>query len=180
MIALTQATSAGEISAVRDLFQNYAAWLRVDLGFQGFAAELTALPGAHAPPGGRLFLVLAESVPAACGALRPVDEGVCEMKRLFVRPEHQGKGLGRMLARRLIAEARSIGYSTMLLDTLPQMHRAIRLYESLGFARRPPYYQTPIEGTIFLELNLARVEALQTNVPGQPPVSPAPPGGVSH
>ena len=154
MIAITQAKSAEEIAAIRDLFQDYAGWVRVDLGFQGFAEELTGLPGAYAPPRGCLFLGVNEGRPAGCGALRPVAEKVCEMKRLFVRPGNQGQGLGRMLAERLIAEARTIGYSTMLLDTLPRMHSAIRLYESLGFIRRAPYYQSPIEGTIFMELDL--------------------------
>ena len=151
---IIQATTAQQVSAIRNLFQEYAAWLRVDLCFQGFAKELATLPGAYAPPGGRLLLALAAEGPAGCVALRPVDKTTCEMKRLFVRPLYQRQGLGRALAKRVIAEAREIGYSTMVLDTLPFMHVAIRLYEEQGFVRRDAYYSTPLGETVFMELRL--------------------------
>lgn len=138
----------------RRLFEEYAASLGVDLSYQGFAAELAGLPGAYAPPRGRLLLAFARDAAAGCVALRPVDDQTGEMKRLFVRPEQQGLGLGRMLAARAIDEARAIGYSTMLLDTLPSMHGALRLYESLGFVRRQPYFQSPVAGNVFMELRL--------------------------
>ena len=153
---ISQVTSAEEIAAVRQLFEEYATSLPIDLGYQGFQQELAALPGAYAPPLGRLFLAADEGVSAGCVALRPVDHQCCEMKRLFVRPERQGFGVGRMLVTRMVAEARRIGYATILLDTLSSMHSALRLYQSLGFVRRAPYYQTPIEGTVFMELRLAR------------------------
>ncbi len=151
---ISQATSAEEIAATRHLFQEYADSLGVDLGYQGFAQEVAGLPGAYAPPRGRLLLATDEGGPAGCVALRPVDRQACEMKRLFVCPGRQGRGVGRMLAGRVIAEARSLGYATILLDTLPSMHGALRLYESLGFSRRPAYFQSPVAGNIFMELRL--------------------------
>lgn len=151
---IRQATTPEQLAAIRDLFQEYAAWLQIDLCFQGFADEIAILPGLYAPPRGRLLLATEGNDSAGCIALRPIDEAVCEMKRLFVRPECRGSGLGRTLAERIIAEARSIGYTAMRLDTLPVMQGAIRLYESLGFVRRSAYYDTPIEDTVFMEMAL--------------------------
>ncbi len=151
---ICQASTLDEIAVVRTLFQEYAAWLRIDLCFQGFAAELASLPGLYALPRGRLLLASVGGEALGCVALRPVGGTVCEMKRLFVRPAFQGRGLGRRLAEMVIAEARTIGYSTMTLDTLPFMHAAIRLYETLGFVRRPAYYATPLQEIIFMELQL--------------------------
>ena len=151
---ICQATTAEQIATIRDLFQEYAAWLRIDLCFQGFAEELANLPGAYAPPRGRLLLASTGDEPAGCVALRPAGEASCEMKRLFVRPAHQGRSLGRRLAEQVIAEAKAIGYLTMMLDTLPSMAHAIRLYEALGFVRRGAYYDTPLRETVFMELQL--------------------------
>jgi GNAT superfamily N-acetyltransferase len=151
---ICQASTLDEIAVVRTLFQGYAAWLRIDLCFQGFATELASLPGLYALPRGRLLLASVGGEALGCVALRSVGGTVCEMKRLFVRPAFQGRGLGRRLAEMVIAEARTIGYSTMTLDTLPFMHAAIRLYETLGFVRRPAYYATPLQETIFMELQL--------------------------
>jgi GNAT superfamily N-acetyltransferase len=146
-----QATTPEQIDTMRTLFQEYAAWLRVDLCFQGFTQELASLPGAYAPPGGRLLLATAGDGPAGCIALRPFGETSCEMKRLFVRPAYRGHGLGRILAERIVSDARDIGYSTMVLDTLPFMHGAIHLYTSLGFVPRSAYYDTPLQQTVFME-----------------------------
>lgn len=154
VVQILDANTSEDITAVRRLFEEYAASLGIDLAYQGFAAELAGLPGAYAPPGGRLLLATAGGVPAGCVALRPHDRESCEMKRLYVRPEHQGRGLGRELVVRLIAEASAGGYSTMLLDTLPSMHGAQRLYASLGFVRRAPYFPSPIDGNVFMELRL--------------------------
>ena len=151
---ICQATTPEEVGAIRGLFEEYAAWLRIDLCFQGFAQELAGLPGAYAPPCGRLLLATGTDGPVGCVALRPAGDGVCEMKRLFVRPAYQGRGLGRALAQRVISEAQGVGYSTMVLDTLPSMQAALRLYESLGFVRRPAYYETPLQETVFMELKL--------------------------
>ena len=153
---ICQATTPEQIVLARALFQEYAGWLDVDLSFQGFAVELAGLPGLYAPPRGRLLLVLAGSGASGCVALRPLGDDVCEMKRLFVRPGSRGQGLGKLLAARVIEEARAIGYRTMRLDTLPWMQAAIRLYEALGFVRCAAYYQTPLPDTIFMELGLPR------------------------
>ena len=147
-----QPTTDAEVEAVRALFQEYAAWLRIDLCFQGFSEELAGLPGVYAPPRGRLLLAGCDQSVAGCVGLRPLHDTVCEMKRLFVRPGYQGRGLGRALAEGVIREAKSIGYSIMVLDTLPSMTGAIRLYETLGFVRRSAYYETPLPETIFMEL----------------------------
>lgn len=156
---ISLATTTKDLAAVRQLFEEYAASLGVDLGYQGFAKELRELPGVYGLPRGRLLLAIVEGAATGCVALRPRDDRTCEMKRLYVRPRRQGFGLGRTLAERVIAEAQAIGYSTMLLDTLPNMHGALRLYESLGFIRRAPYFQSPIEGNVFMELQLGGAQA---------------------
>jgi GNAT superfamily N-acetyltransferase len=125
--------------------------LGVDLCFQGFEQELASLPGAYAPPRGRLLLALDEGEAVGCVALRPLGDDVCEMKRLYLRPTHRGDGRGRMLAERIMDEARALGYRTMRLDTLPMMKDAIALYERLGFRPIDPYYANPVPGALFLE-----------------------------
>ena len=154
-IELLQAETADQLREARLLFEEYAASLGFDLGFQDFEAELSGLPGAYAPPRGRLLLAFHEGRPAGCVALRETEEGVCEMKRLYVRPDFQGLRLGRTLAEAVIVEAREIGYSRMRLDTVPSMDRARGLYRALGFREIPPYRFNPIPGTAFLELRLA-------------------------
>jgi putative acetyltransferase len=151
---ICQAVTPQQIALARTLFEEYAAWLGIDLCFQGFAAELAGLPGLYAPPRGRLLLALASSEVTGCVALRPVEEGVCEMKRLFVRPGFRGQGIGKALAERAVAEARGCGYRTLRLDTLPSMQAAVGLYEALGFTRCAAYYETPLPEIIFMELRL--------------------------
>ena len=151
---IRQTITTEEIAAARALFEEYAAWLGEDLCFQGFAGELANLPGLYAPSRGRLLLAWAETEAAGCVALRPLDVSMCEMKRLYVRPAFRGRGVGRMLAERVIAEAQAIGYACMRLDSLPSLATATKLYESLGFARIPAYYATPLPDTIFMELRL--------------------------
>ena len=158
-IALRQAASAADLAAAAALFRDYAASLTIDLCFQNFDAEVAALPGAYAPPAGRLLLAFVDDVPAACGALRPLLHAehprACEMKRLFVRPPHRGYGLGRRLAQRLLDEARGAGYDAMLLDTLESMASARALYASLGFVDIAPYYRNPVAGTRYLKAELS-------------------------
>jgi GNAT superfamily N-acetyltransferase len=159
-----------EIDAARALFRDYAAGLGFDLAFQGFDAELAALPGEYAPPRGALLLahaiaggaeiprpaVAAATDYAGCVALRPLGDDVCEMKRLFVRPAWRGTGLGRRLAEAILVEGRRLGYARMRLDTVPAMQSAIALYASLGFREIPPYRTNPIPGARFLEAALSR------------------------
>jgi len=139
---------------VRQFFRNYAASLGLDLSFQNFAAEMESLPGAYAAPAGRLFYAEVDGRPAGCVGIRPFSEGVCELKRLYVDPELRGLGVGRDLALAAIKAARSLGYRKVMLDTLPAMRIAVKLYRELGFTEAPAYYPTPIEGTLFLALDL--------------------------
>jgi len=156
MLAITQAVTEEDISVVRGLMLEYAEWLEFNLCFQGFDEELRTLPGKYAPPHGRLLLALWDGRVAGMGALRPMDEpGLCEMKRLYVRGEFRGHAIGRALAERLIRDARETGYARMRLDTVPgKMDRAIALYRQLGFKEIAPYYGTPVENTLFMELAL--------------------------
>lgn len=142
------------LAHVRQFFRNYAGWLGVDLSFQNFDAEMASLPGAYGAPTGRLFYAENNGQPAGCVGIRPFSEGVCEMKRLYVEPAQRGFGIGRELALAGIKAAKAMGYRKILLDTLPAMRIAVRLYRELGFQESPAYYQTPIEGTIFLALDL--------------------------
>jgi GNAT superfamily N-acetyltransferase len=151
---ICQAATAEQVAISRVLFEEYAGWLGIDLSFQGFALELASLPGRYSPPAGRLLLAMAGADAAGCVAIRPLTASVCEMKRLFVRPKFRGKHVGRLLAERIVAEARSLGYQTMRLDTLPQMRAAIRIYKTLGFVPYAAYYDTPLPGTVFMELQL--------------------------
>jgi putative acetyltransferase len=153
-VELVPVVTPEEIDSIRDLMLEYAASLGFDLAFQGFDQELAALPGDYAPPQGRLFLARCDRQPAGCVALRPLEAGVCEMKRLYVRPAYRGQRLGRRLAERVIAEARQIGYKWMRLDTVPSMRRAQDLYRSLGFYEIEAYRHNPIPGTSYLELVL--------------------------
>lgn len=151
---LLQALTSDKVTTARTLLREYAAALGFDLCFQDFEAELASLPGDYAPPHGRLLLAYVEGQPAGCVALRPLEPGFCEMKRLYVRPEHRGRGIGRTLAEATISAARHEGYRCMRLDTVPRMKEAIRLYESLGFHDIAAYRPNPIPGARYLELTL--------------------------
>ena len=145
-----------DIGTIRDLFLEYEKSLGVSLCFQGFDKELADLPGEYTPPRGRLLLARTEGRVSGCIALRPLDDVACEMKRLFVRPEFRGLGLGRLLASACIDAGRDIGYDVMRLDTLPSMREAIAMYRTLGFREIPPYRPNPVEGTLYLGLALRR------------------------
>lgn len=157
-ILLATPALPAELDAARELFREYADALGIDLCFQGFDAELAALPGDYAAPGGVLLLAWCDGELAGCGALRPlpgIDEpNACEMKRLYVRRAFRRFGLGRLLAEALIDRGRQAGYSAMLLDTLDDMEAARELYASLGFEEVPPYYYNPIPGAHYLRVAL--------------------------
>ena len=154
VIEIVGASGAGDIADVRSLLLEYQASLDVDLGFQGFPEEVAGLPGAYAPPSGRLLLARGEGIACGCIALQAIDAETCEMKRLFVRPACRNSGVGRVLVARLLDEARGIGYRTICLDTLPSMSRAAAMYERLGFTEIPPYRHNPVPGSRFMALAL--------------------------
>jgi len=148
------------LNLVRELFREYQATLGLDLCFQNFEEELAALPGKYAPPGGRLYLASAVGGLAGCIALRGLDCGCCEMKRLYVREKYRGYGVGRALAEKIIADAGEMGYSRMVLDTYAGlMKAAVTLYRGLGFTETGPYYDNPNEGVLYLELKLRSLPA---------------------
>jgi len=155
-IVASEARTREDIDAVRDLIVEYAAWLDLDLCFQNYDAEIADLAAAYGAPAGRLYLVRSNGTPAACIALRPLAvDGEAEVKRLYVRPAYRGHGIARMLVQRIIADARTIGYRTLRLDTLPpRMPEADALYRSFGFQPTPPYYDNPYEGVVFYVLEL--------------------------
>jgi putative acetyltransferase len=153
-IDFRKAASPADMETARALFVEYQEALGISLCFQNFDAELAGLPGAYAAPEGRLLLAFADARPAGCVALRKLDDGICEMKRLWVRPAFRGARLGRRLVEAVLAEARAAGYRAVRLDTLPSMREAQALYVSLGFIDIPPYNDHPIAGTRFMELAL--------------------------
>jgi len=155
MLEIRQASGTEEIEQARELFRAYQQELGIDLCFQGFEKELAELPGEYAPPEGRLFLAFVEGELAGCVALHRFRGDTCEMKRLYLRPGQRGSGAGRRLAEAVIAAAREIGYARMVLDTLPSMKTAQALYRSLEFREIPSYRENPVEGALFMELELA-------------------------
>lgn len=157
------ASDAAELEHVRQFFRNYASWLGVDLSFQGFSEEVANLPGAYGASDGRLFFAEVDGRPAGCVGVRRLSDGVCEMKRLYVEPHARGVGLGRQLAMAAIQAAKALGYRRVLLDTLPAMRIAVKLYRELGFTEAPAYYQTPVEGTVFLALDLDNWSEAEVN-----------------
>jgi ribosomal protein S18 acetylase RimI-like enzyme len=143
-----------DLDTVRALFDEYGSWIGVDLSFQDFARERAELPGAYVPPRGALLLAREGERVLGLVALRPLEPGVCEMKRLFVRESARGLGAGRALIAAVLATARAAGYARMRLDTLPMMGTAIALYRATGFREIAPYRVNPIPGALFLELDL--------------------------
>ena len=171
LAAIRQASTGHDFELARGLFVEYAQWLKVDLCFQGFDQELATLPGAYAPPRGRLLLAGMPGEAFACIALRPLENnagrsedpgfpghgapGVAEVKRLYVQPDHRGEGWGKRLALELLDEARGIGYRELKLDTLGWMNEARALYARLGFRECAPYYHNPLPGVVYMALWLA-------------------------
>ena len=154
MLKLETVTDGDNLVQVHNLFVEYQKYLGIVLCFQNFDQELANLPGDYASPEGRLLLAWEDSRVAGCVALRKITPEVCEMKRLFVRPEFRGKGIGRKLAVAVIEEAIKIGYKNMRLDTLPVMKEAIALYKRLGFKETEAYCYNPVQGALYMELDL--------------------------
>ncbi|WP_257458901.1 GNAT family N-acetyltransferase [Archangium lipolyticum] len=154
MIHIVHAAMPGQIDQARTLILEYTKALGIDLGFQDFEQEMADFPGAYSPPSGRLLLALDGSDAAGCVGIRGLEQGACEMKRLYIRPAYRSHGLGRRLVEAALEQARAIGYSAMYLDTLPEMESAIRLYQALGFERTAPYYDNPIPGALFFRLQM--------------------------
>lgn len=153
-IQIREANFPHDLALVRELFEEYAAGVGVDLCFQNWSAELAGLPGKYVPPGGGLWLAEQGGVAGGCIAFRPLDAGRAEMKRLYVRQKFRGLGLGRLLAMQAVNAAAAAGYRKICLDTLPTMTSAAALYRSLGFVEIEPYYQSPIAGTLFMARDL--------------------------
>jgi putative acetyltransferase len=154
---IRHAVTAAEIAQARLLFEEYAASIGVDLCFQNFSTELATLPGAYASPRGALLLAGPALHPSGCVALRPLPDGdplIGEVKRLYVRPDARGSGLGRALALQMLGEASAIGYRELKLDTLPTMAAARALYASLGFRECAAYYRNPLDGVVYMSLAL--------------------------
>jgi len=153
--SFVQAESSSQIAQARELFVEYAQSLGFSLCFQNFDQELANLPGDYAPPDGRLLLAECDSKLAGCVALHKLEDGICEMKRLYLRSQFRGQGLGRALADRIITEARQMGYERMRLDTVePVMKDAVRMYRRIGFREIAPYRSNPIAGALYMELQL--------------------------
>jgi ribosomal protein S18 acetylase RimI-like enzyme len=154
MIEIVPARTPADFDVARVLFREYEAEIGIDLCFQGFEQELAGLPGEYAPPDGRLLFARVDDQVAGCVALRRLEPEVCEMKRLYTRPEFRGRRIGLRLVYGVVFEAKAIGYRRMRLDTLPAMGTAIGLYRSLGFVPIAPYRPNPIAGALYLELDL--------------------------
>lgn len=162
MVRIVPAVSEADIAQARILFREYGSTRDVIPCLGGFESEVSSLPGSYGPPDGRLLLALNASQKddeeaAGCAALRRFDKDACEMKRLYVRPEFRGHGAGRILVESLINEARSIGYERMVLDTLPSMLEAHKLYRKMGFSQIAAYWKNPIPGVLYFELPLRKI-----------------------
>jgi len=154
-LQFAQAESPAQVAQARELFLEYAKSLGFSLCFRGFDEELASLPGTYAPPEGRLLLAEFEGRLAGCVALHKLEQTICEMKRLYLRPEFRGKGLGRALAARIISEARQIGYERMRLDTVESaMRDAVAMYRRIGFREIAPYCRNPLPSALYMELRL--------------------------
>lgn len=156
VIELIQVESEEHLDCIRELFKEYEKSLGFNLDFQDYKKELAKLPGEYAAPDGRILLVFYKDKVAGCVALRKHEQGICEMKRMYVRPQYRRKGIGRAMAQKIIEEARAHGYERMRLDTINTMKEAIALYRSLGFKETEPYRHNPIKGASYMELSLLK------------------------
>lgn len=151
---IIQAETKEHIGIAKELFIEYAKSLNFELCFQDFDKEVEELPGAYSPPEGRLFLAEIDGQITGCIALRKIEDEICEMKRLYVKPRFRGHNIGKDLVEKLIEDARRIGYRKMRLDTVPAMQTAQKLYKSIGFKEIEPYRLNPVPGAVYMELDL--------------------------
>jgi ribosomal protein S18 acetylase RimI-like enzyme len=158
-LVIRQPETPDEVAACKALFEEYADWLDIDLCFQDFDEEMASFPAKYAAPEGRLLLALLDGAPVGAVGLCRLDDGACEMKRLYVREAARGHAAGGRLAREIVEAGRALGYRTMRLDTLDRLTSAIRIYRALGFREIPPYYHNPEPGVIYMELDLAQLPA---------------------
>jgi putative acetyltransferase len=157
MYQIVEVNTPQLIQETKVLFREYEKWLNVSLCFQGFEEEVNTLPGKYSPPEGRLYLVQLDEKFSGCIALRKLEEGICEMKRLYLREELRGKGIGNTLVTKIIRDAKEIGYKTMRLDTIKEkMPKAVAIYSRHGFIETKPYYHNPNPHTLFMELDLTK------------------------
>ena len=155
MATIRRAQSSADLDAARRLFREYVESLYFDLDFQDFEQEMDALPGPYAAPEGAILLAEVDDEPVGVVAVQPLDEdGVCEMKRLYVHPAHRNEGIGRALGTAILDVAQDLGYGAMRLDTVSSMRAARSLYRSLGFEERPPYYHNPLDDAVYMERSL--------------------------
>lgn len=154
MLKLIEVETEEHLEIIRELFREYENFLGFHLCFQEFEKEMAGLPGKYAPPDGRLIIAEYDSRVAGCIALKKIGEGVCEMKRLYVRPNFRGLKIGRKLAKKIIADAKAIGYKKIRLDTLKRLRGALNLYRSMGFTQIQPYVYNPLEDVVYMELEL--------------------------
>ena len=154
MVKITEANTEEFIERAKELIREYAQSLQFDLKFQDFDKEMEDFPGQYASPTGCLYIALDENQPIGCVALRDLGQGICEMKRLYVKQLFRGQKVGKLLAEIAIKAAKDMGYDYMRLDTVPSMKQANMLYKVLGFKNIVPYRFNPIEGATFFELNL--------------------------
>jgi len=153
-ISFVQVESVAQVDAARALFREYQEWLQIEICFQSFEAELSSLPAPYLPPRGGLLLAMEADEVAGCGAFRPLADGTCELKRMFLRSRFRGKGIGRKMATALIDRARAVGYPSLRLDTFAIMREAVALYQSLGFRQIERYYDNPHPDALFYQLDL--------------------------
>lgn len=153
-IEIRHVSTSAEMESIRQLFVAYVQSLETDLAFQNFQEELATLPGKYAPPRGALFLALVEGKAAGCIALRPMEDKICEMKRLYVDPEYRHLGLGKQLVEKILDEGQKLGYNCIRLDTLTSMTAALALYRAQGFQEIPPYTYNPLDGASYMERRL--------------------------
>lgn len=157
MLELKIAQSKDEIKLIKELFLEYATWLDFPLCFQGFDEELATLPGKYSLPNGRLYIAYWNNEPAGCIGLRKLNDGICEMKRLYVRPAFRGNNIGKKLVEKIIEDAKSGNYSLMRLDTIKdRMGNAVEIYENFGFIEIEAYYNNPDPNTLYMELDLTK------------------------